>query len=156
VDLSDMRKLLILILLCASLPAFAENHEIGLTIGGLLPQDRGVSPNAVRLGSGTALQANYGQKLIDGRAELFGEVHFLGNTQRIVTSANPASARDVATIYITPGIRVKFTPKSRLSPYLAVGGGVAFYQQSLLQIDGRPNTAPRNTSSGVFEFGGGV
>jgi hypothetical protein len=151
-----MRKLLIFVFLCVSQAAFAEKHEIGLTLGGLFPQDRGVNPNAIRLGAGTALQANYGLRLINGRAQVSAEVHFLGNPQRVVSSTNPASTRDVATIYITPGIRVKFAPKSPVSPYVAVGGGVAFYQQSLLQIDGRPNTAPRDISGGVLDFGGGV
>jgi hypothetical protein len=146
-----MRKLLILIFLCQS--AFAK-HEVGLTLGGLLPQDQGINTNAIHLGAGTALQANYGRRLTGGRVELSGEVHFVANPQRVVGSTNPAATRDVATIYVTPGIRLKFASKSSFSPYIAVGGGVAFYEQSLLQKDGRPNPAPRDISRGVFDFGG--
>src|SRR5262249_37319202 len=40
--------------------------------------------------------------------------------------------------------------------YLAVGGGYAVYEQSVLQIDGRPNPAPRDIHRGAFDFGAGV
>ena len=50
---------------------------------------------------------------------------------------------------------MKFLPASRLSPYVAVGGGYADYEQSTKQIDGRPNTAPRELARGVFDFGAG-
>src|SRR5262245_39522282 len=96
--LFGMRRLLLLVLLFGSRPAFAEKHEIGLTLGGLFPQDRGTIPNTARLGGGTALQANYGHRLISGRAALYGEVHFSANPQRLVGSGNPMSTRDIATI----------------------------------------------------------
>src|SRR5262245_34224932 len=124
--LFGMRRLLLVLLFCCG-PAFAEKHEIGLTLGGLFPQDRGTIPNSVRLGGGTALQANYGHRLINGRVALYGEVHFLANPQRLVGSGNPVSTRDIATIYVTPGIRVKFAPTRSFSPYLAVGGRYAVY-----------------------------
>src|SRR5262249_60746830 len=135
-----MRRLLLLVLLFGCGPAFAEQHEIGLTLGGLFPQDRGTIPNTVRLGGGTALQANYGHRLIGGRVALYGEVHFLANPQRLVGSGNPVSTRDIATIYVTPGIRVKFAPTRSFSPYLAGGGGVAVYEQRVLAVDVRPNS----------------
>jgi hypothetical protein len=84
--LIGMRRLFLLVLLFACRRAFAEQHEIGLTLGGLFPQDRGTIPNTVRLGGGTALQANYGHRLISGRAALFAEVHFVANPQRLVGS----------------------------------------------------------------------
>jgi opacity protein-like surface antigen len=152
-----MRTLLLLFLLVVSQTAFGQKHELGLTLGGLFPQDRGMIPNTVRLGRGTALQANYGRR-ITGRpvAALYGEAHFLANPLRTAGSGNPASTRDVASLYVTPGIRVKFAPNKSLSPYAAVGGGLAWYEQSVLRIDGKPNPAPRNTYRGAFDFGGGV
>src|SRR5437867_12252192 len=87
--LIGMRRLLLSVFMGACRPVFAEQHEIGLTLGGLLPQDRGTIPNSVRLGGGTALQANYDHRLISGRAAVFAEVHFLANPQRLVGSRNP-------------------------------------------------------------------
>jgi opacity protein-like surface antigen len=53
-------------------------------------------------------------------------------------------------------VRVKFVPEARMSPYVVAGGGYGLYEQSLFQIDGRSNPAPRFTHRGVFAFGGGV
>ncbi len=151
-----MRKLVLFLVLCGSQTVFAEKNELGLTLGGLFPQDRGTAPNMVRLNSGTSLQANYGRRLVKGWPALYGEIHFLANSQRTITSNNPASSRDVATIYLTPGIRLKFAEEGPVSPYFVVGGGYALYEQSLLQIDGKPNPAPRYLHRGAFDFGGGA
>jgi hypothetical protein len=153
---TSMRRILLFTLLFGCGTAFAQKHEVGLTVGGLIPQDRGTISNALRLSGGTAWQANYAHRLLGERAELYGEFHFLANAQRLVTSANSASTRDIATIYLTPGVRVKFAPGSLVSPYVAVGAGAAFYQQSLLQIDGKPNPVPRNISRAAFDFGCGI
>ena len=155
--LTGMRKqILVLFLILMSDVALAQTNEIGLTLGGLLPQDNGTAPNAIRLSGGTSYQANYGHRLLGGRTSVYGEIHFLANPQRLVGSANTAATRDVATIYVTPGVRVKFATDRRLSPYAAVGGGFAFYEQSFLRIDGRPNQAPRELHTGAFDFGGGI
>jgi hypothetical protein len=147
---------MIFIFLLSCPMAFGQKNEIGLTVGGLFPQDRGTVPNTVRLSGGTAWQANYGHRFIDGRVALYGEVHFLGNPQRLVGSGNPAATRDVATIYLTPGIRAKFAATRSISPYVVIGGGYAAYQQSLFQIDGKPNSAPRNLHRAALDFGTGV
>src|SRR5438552_10905118 len=156
-----MRRKLLLILFFVSQTALAEKHEIGLTLGGLLSQDRGSTPNALHLGGGTALQANYGLRLLGDHAAAlygevhYGEVHFLANPLRTVTSANTGSIRDVATIFVTPGIRVKFANGKWASPYVAVGGGYAVYERSALRINGTPN-ADRYIHRGAFDFGAGL
>jgi opacity protein-like surface antigen len=139
-------------LTAASLGA-QSRHEVGLTLGRISGPDRGV----VSLGGGTALQANYGVRLAGGeKAALLGEVHFLANPQRVIASANRAATRDVASLYVTPGVRVKFLPTQRVSPWLAVGGGYALHEHSVLNIGGSANAAPRTASTGAFQFGGGV
>jgi len=151
-----MRKLLLVVFLCLPLMGLAQRNEVGLTLGGILPLDRGITPNTVRLSSGTALQANYGRKLIGGRTAVYGEIHFLGNPQRVVGSVNPTATRDVATLYVTPGVRVKMGDGMRISPYVALGAGYARFEQSFFRIDGRPNAAPRELNRGTVDFGGGA
>jgi hypothetical protein len=53
-------------------------------------------------------------------------------------------------------VRLKAFPKSRISPYLAIGGGYADYGQSTTEINGHPNPASRELARGVFDFGAGV
>jgi opacity protein-like surface antigen len=111
----------------------------------------------LRLGAGTALQANYGHRIWQGdTAAVYAEVHFLGNPQRLVTAPNQTLTRDVATIFLTPGVRVKFRPLDAVSPYVVGGGGYAVFEQSLTRLDGQPNGAPRTIGRGAFMFGGGV
>ena len=136
---------------------WAQKHELGLTLGGIVPQDRGSAPNSLRLTGGVALQANYGYRFwSNDRFAVLGEFHFLANGQRKVEDAPAAATRDVATLYATPGIRVKFAPKSAIAPYVAVGGGYALYEQSFFRVDGRSNQAPRFRHGGAFVYGGGV
>ena len=134
----------------------AQKNEVGLALGGLVPQDRGRVPNKISLSGGVSYRANYAHRVIGGRTALYGEVHFLANPQRVVGSVNPAATRDVATLYVTPGVQVKFAAGSALSPYVALGGGAAWYQQSLFRIDGGTNRAPRNLYRGALDFGGGA
>jgi len=132
-------------------------HEIGLTLGGLLSNDRSGNATRLNLGPGTALQANYGYHLLGGdRAALYGEVHLLANPLRDVTSADQSLTRNVATLIVTPGIRIKFFPNRRLAPYVAVGGGWANYEQSTTTLAGGPNPASRTVNHGAFDYGGGV
>ena len=135
----------------------AQKHELGLTLGGIVSQDRGQAPHDARLTGGTALQANYGYRVWGNeKLAVFGEVHFLANGQRQIDSANSAVTRDVATAYVTPGVRVKFRPNAAIAPYVAAGGGYALYEQSHFQRDGAPNPAPRFLHRGALQFGGGV
>src|SRR5258706_3206139 len=137
--IASMRKLFPFVFFFVSQVALAQKHEVGLTLGGLFSQDRGTVPNALRLSSGVALQANYGYRFIGGRETLYGEVPSLANPQRVVGSGNSAATRDVATLYVTPGLRVKFAADAAISPYVAIGGGYAWYEQSFFRIDGGPN-----------------
>lgn len=135
------------------MPLCAQRQELGLTLGRLAGADR----NAISLGSGTALQANYGYGLWrNDKAALFGEVHFLANPQRVVTSTAARATRDVASLYVTPGVRLKLFPTARVQPFAAVGGGYALYEHSTLDIGGRPNAAPRTAAGAALVYGGGV
>jgi opacity protein-like surface antigen len=138
-------------------PCFAQKHEVGLTLGGITGSDRSGPQGDLHFGSGTALQANYGYRFVNrSKIALLGEVHFLANAQRQITSSVPAVTRDVATIFVTPGVRVKFAPNAMFSPYLVTGAGAAFFQQSLMTIGGSTNPASRNSYGGVLDFGCGA
>jgi len=137
--------------------ANAQQHEIGLTLGALTGGDRRGPQGRISPGNGVAFQANYGYHLIEiGKAALFAEVHFLASPLRELASSNSLATRDFASLYVVPGLRVKFLQRSAWSPYVAVGGGYALYEQSLKRIDGSPNPAPRYIHRGVFGFGGGA
>jgi len=141
----------------AQTPDSAPKHELGLTLGRMVATHRTAGQIRFDLGGGNAWQANYGLRIVDGAtAALYGEVHFLANPQRLVTATDQTLTRDVASLFVLPGLRVKFLPRGAVSPYIAAGGGYALFEHSVNRLDGRPNSAPRTVNRGAFGFGGGV
>lgn len=139
-----------ILILTSLLPLAAQSNELGLLLGNLRG---GGTPE---LGSGTALQANYAHRIADlGPARLYFGVNLLANTQRKVTSANLAVIRDVASLYLTPELKLKLAT-GRIQPYVFAGAGYAAYEHSTLTLGGANNPGPRNSSTGSFTYGGGV
>jgi hypothetical protein len=135
----------------------APKNELAFGLGGLTSISRSTTQERLDLGAGVGLQVNYGRRIINGRnVALYGEVNFLASPLREVSSNLASATRDVASLYVTPGIRVKLFPSSRISPYLASGWGLGLYEQSTTQLDGRSNPASRELVHGAFDFGGGV
>src|SRR5262249_23291670 len=134
----------------------ARKNELAFGLGGIPAVSRSDTP-ALDAGSGIALQVNYGRRLFNGRkAALFGEINFLASPTREVSSSVTAATHDFASLYVTPGVRLKFLPASKISPYAVVGGGYADYEQGTTRIDGQPNPVSRQLARGVFDFGAGV
>jgi opacity protein-like surface antigen len=150
---------LVLLVLPAALCLAQENaskNELAFGLGGIPALSQTDSPS-LAAGSGVAFQVNYGRRFLDSdKVALYGEINFVANPLRDVTTGVGTATHDFASLYVTPGIRVKFRPASRVSPYVVVGGGYADYEQSLRRIDGQPNQAPRQLARGVFDFGAGV
>lgn len=134
----------------------SHKNELAFGLGGMPSFSRSSSPR-LDIGSGVALQVNYARRILGGQKfALYGEIHFLASPQREVSSTSASATHDVASLYITPGVRLKFLPTSRVSPYFAVGGGYAEYEQSTTELDGHPNAASRELSRGAFDFGAGA
>jgi hypothetical protein len=113
-----MKKNLALLLLFAAVCATQESedhkNELAFGLGGIPALSQSDSPS---LGAGSGI----------------------ASPLRDVSGAVGTATHDFSSLYVTPGFRVKFRPSSRISPYAAVGGGSADYEQSVKQIDGQPN-----------------
>jgi hypothetical protein len=141
------------LLLISSTALLAQKNELAFSIGGFTP----VTRDSVELSSGKTLGVNYGRRIATfGAAALYGELNFIANPQRLVTSSNVRATRDIATLFITPGVRLKFLPAARVSPYVVAGGGYGAFEQSKARLDNAPNEAPRELSRGVIDYGGGI
>jgi opacity protein-like surface antigen len=141
---------------CLAQENAANKNELAFGLGGIPGLSRSDSPS-LDAGSGVAFQVNYGRRFLDSnKVALYGEINFVASPLRDATTGIGTATHDFASLYVTPGIRVKFRPTSRISPYAVVGGGYADYEQSLTRIDGRPNQASRELARGVFDFGAGV
>src|SRR5712671_2272440 len=109
----------------------APGNELGFTLGGIPSLSRSTSQQSLDPGAGTAFGVNYGRRIVSGnKLALYGEVNLLASPLRDVSSNTSSATRNFAGLYVTPGVRLKFFPTSAISPYVAVGGGYADYQQS--------------------------
>jgi hypothetical protein len=132
--------------------------EIGLLLGGTVTPALDTAGHSGRLeiGSGITFQATYARKLIDANAvSVFFELPFLATPLQDVTSSNGLSPSNYASLFITPGVRLKLAPDAAFSPWFSIGGGYARFDESTLRLDGAPNTT-RGTNRGAIQFGGGV
>jgi hypothetical protein len=136
---------------------FAQKHELGLMLGVNTGAEVTLRPGSLNVGSGITYVAIYGVRLAGGDAAAFYfEVHFAATPLQDVTSDNPVVPRDYASLFLTPGLRMKFAPGFFVSPWVAAGGGYAQFEQSSELPDGTPNPGLRRIHRGAIDFGGGV
>jgi len=139
--------------------ALAQRNDITLSLGGTLSQSRGFrSPTtaAAQTSADISLGVNYGRRFLDAEvAELYGEIESVALPNRGLTAATATVPQNYASLYVAPGLRLKVLPSARLSPWFAVGGGYALYEQSAKLSNGQ-NTTNKFLSRGVFDFGGGL
>lgn len=83
-------------------------------------------------------------------------MHFLANPLREVDSTNQRVTKDFATLFVTPGVRLKLVPAKRTSPWFSIGGGYALYEHSTESLSGQLNPAPRHLHRGALQLGAGV
>lgn len=148
-----------ILFLAVAIPVIAQEHapknELAFQLSGLAPVSR--NSDSLRLSTGVALQSNYGRRVFERRSyAIYGEVHLLANPLRDVSAPFSTATRDVASLYVMPGVRVKLAPLSRMSPYFFAGGGLAWYEQSTQNLGGSANAAPREAVRGGFDSGGGA
>jgi hypothetical protein len=139
-----------------------ENHknEVGLLLGATVNPElnlAGPSGAAIKTGAGITFQATYARELAKrGPAAIYFELPFVAIPLQDVRSADGTVPANYASLFVTPGLRVKFKPDAVLSPWLSAGGGYALFDVSARRIDGTPNPATLSTNRGAIQFGGGV
>jgi hypothetical protein len=154
--------LLALGVLAGSARAESKN-EVGLLLGGTLIPGQSLGSGVPGPGGrlsfspGLTLQATYARRIAGNRvATVHFEVPFVATPSNDISSANPNPTRLVASLFITPGLRVKLFPGAGISPFFAVGGGYARFDASKRLVTGAPNPSPTAANTGAFQIGGGV
>src|SRR5258707_2470727 len=135
-----------------------QNQELTFSLGGIPGQTRSFqgSAGAAQISANSSFGINYGHRFLDAKiAALYGELEFVAIPNRALTAASATVPQNYASLYLTPGVRLKFLPGSRLSPWAAIGGGYGLYQQSA-QLSNGQNTTNKFLNRGVFEYGGGL
>jgi hypothetical protein len=150
--------LLLLVTTIIAGPARGQNQDLTFSLGGIPGQTRTFQGSAgiAQISSDRSFGINYGHRFLDAKiAALYGEIEFVAIPNRSVTSATAIVPQSYASLYLAPGLRLKFFPSSRLSPWGAVGGGYALYQQSAKLSNGQ-NETDKFLNRGVFDYGGGL
>jgi hypothetical protein len=147
-----------ILLLSASAARAQEKNEIGLVIGSAVTPSRNFSSGSsatVAFDSSLALGAEYDRRLLPGRrASVYGGVDFLASPLDVKLSNPPSDViGQYAYVFLTPHVRVKFSPDGRLSPWLLFGGGYARFLEK--KPTAEPSFVP-GTNTGTFVFGGGI
>jgi hypothetical protein len=161
---------LILSLCCFSIPIFAQNNELSLSIGGVFATDQ----TATSVVAVPCPLINPGCNVITSRLSSSPGVAFMGNFARRITAFGPASLYleapvvggpghdttmsfrsgtllgDIVTgssssLFFTPSAKVKFLDSSRISPFATLGGGLAHL-----------GIASSSRNTGALQFGGGL
>ncbi len=151
---------MLMLILGSAATAAAQKQEVGLLLGGVLTGDRDISSppgGSLQISTGLTYYANYAVRLTDLKAvSIHFEVPFAATPSTDIRSSSATVPRNYASLFITPGLKFKFLPGARLSPYAAIGGGFGRFAESDFRVDNQPNTGPRGTNRGVFDYGGGV
>lgn len=140
-----------------ALPSFAQK-EAALTLASISgPTRTTTSGSTLTLSNAVAIQGSYARQVRTYKyADLYGEVNAVISPYQSVSGTATAATKDFTALYVTPGVRIKFYPKNKLSPWAVGGGGYALYSASSKTIAGGSSATSGTSSSGAVEFGGGL
>lgn len=139
-----------------------KKNEVGLLVGAQFAPNQTISASAVPdrnidIGSGIAFQATYARHLVgNGTTALYLEVPLVASPRQELQSGTGSLPDHYASLYITPGLRVKFRADAGVSPWLSIGGGYARFSEGESLLNGAPNPGVTGTNKGAIQFGGGV
>jgi hypothetical protein len=136
-----------------------QENELGLLLGGSSVVNGPSLPGGRTLdvGHGLIFGLTYAHMWTASKKVALGvEVPFEAGPSVDVNSSDPATARNYAFIFVTPGVRVRFRPDATVRPWLSVGGGYARFDESSSLVTGLPNPAAQGTNSGAAQFGAGL
>ena len=138
----------------------AQNSDFGLLIGVSTPHGEIVSGTNSRVSGsvGASGQFNYAWQVFQRAVDLYIEVPLVISARNTgLVMPGTVSSTDYLDFFVTPGVRLKFTPQSRVSFYGAVGGGLASLGQHV-SIVSAPRVAVTvgRVTTGAVDFAGGL
>ena len=137
-----------------------KSNEIAGIFGRTFISNQSVSGTTAKIyfGDGLTYEANFSHNFLNfGFVSIAVEVPFVFNPSTNVSfSAANAVPKDFRSYFITPAARAILFPTTRFNPWVSVGGGFASYSPSSTLQYGGTNPNAKNTTTGVFEVGGGL
>ena len=136
-------------------PGSAQSRfDLGLLGGWTKPSAEG---SVLAFNFGTTYEVSFARTIwASDRLDVSIEVPFLATNSISIKTPGASLPREYAVFSLTPGVRLMFQPRRRVSVFGAVGGGFAGHEESALRADGSPNPDRQTNNTGAVSFGGGV
>lgn len=136
--------LILFLCLLLSPAAFAQKNEFSVTAGGQFPNN-----SEFNSGASWAVGASFAHRIFHAPlASLYWEIPVVGAPQSVMKAPFQTT---YSSLFVTPGLKVKFAPELPISPWLAAGVGVARYHNSA-----NANFSDQTSTKAVFDLGGGI
>lgn len=133
-----------------------KKNEIGLTLGAeFIPRRTTTAGAQLDFSKGIAFGANYARHLAGDNVAAFLEFPFVAVPNHDIRTSQPNVLPALATLYITPSLRVQFARNFLVSPWVSGGFGYGLFESAAKFPNGMPNP-DRNVHTGTFQFGAGV
>jgi hypothetical protein len=126
--------------------AFSQSNELAIQAGGYFPVNSQTGASDAFAVGGSFAHRVAGVPLLSAYVELpvFATFNSRSNAFQTINGSPRYS-----TLFVTPGLKVKFAPEFPISPYLVAGGGVVHFSKSHVSTDD-------SSYSGTFDVGGGI
>jgi hypothetical protein len=146
--ISQTAILISIVAMLLAAPALAQKIELAIGAGGYFPV------NVSGVGNAAAIEGSAAFRIASVPfLSAYLEVPVVGTLNSNVRRAGLGSSESYSALFVAPGLRLKFWPGFFVSPWVAVGGGLAHYSGSsgLRLLSGTDTT-----NTGVVDYGGGV
>lgn len=138
--------LLVLVTLIFSAIASAQSNELAIQAGGYFPVNSQTGAGDALAVGGSFAHRIAGVPLLSAYVEI--PVFATFNSTSSAYQTIDGSPR-YSTLFVTPGLKLKFASEFPISPYLLAGGGVVHFSKSHVSTDD-------SSYSGTFDVGGGL
>jgi hypothetical protein len=142
--------------MCSLSFAQENKNELGLLLGAeFIPRVPTASNQNLSFGKSIAYSVDYARRLSSGHTALYLEIPFAAAPSHKVESTQLHTIASLATLFVTPSLRVRFARRAPVSPWLSGGFGYGLYEGSRGFQDGIVNTQVyRNVATA--QLGGGI
>ena len=148
---------LLFVFLCgASLLAAGQGNDLAVVVGAKFTPSVSSSVGTTTVNTSLAFEGSFAHQ-IKGfpLLSLQVEVPVMAAPNSTVKSSNLFASKSYNSIYFTPGIRLRFASSSSISPWVALGGGVARFSPSTVSQVGGTSAATK-AWKGTGDVGAGL
>ncbi|HLJ28864.1 MAG TPA: hypothetical protein VKY85_19295 [Candidatus Angelobacter sp.] len=145
------------VLLCgASLVAAGQSNDLAGVVGVKITPSASSTSGTTTVNKALGFEGSFAHQIKGmSLAALQVELPVMVTPKSTVNSSNFFASKSYSSIYVTPGIRLRFAPSASVSPWVAVGVGIARFNPSATSQVGGTNPAT-GALKGAGDAGGGL